>query len=135
MRKKLHFAACLIVLLGLIPLVAAAQAGAPTDPYEGYDDFDRAYGPLQTGPQYAAYLNSPYDKDFYYFDVNQVGTIQVDLTNVPSDYTYGLILYDKNREIASLDVQGKGDKRLQGFYLIPTAGGRFRTPAPPPPRC
>ncbi len=64
-----------------------------------------------------------------------LGTIQVDLTNVPSDYTYGLILYDKNREIASLDVQGKGDKRLQGFYLIPTAGGRFRTPAPPPPRC
>lgn len=112
MKKKGSLVSCLLLLASLIPLVAAAQGGGIVDPYEMGDDFDRAYGPLQLGPQYAAYFASPYDKDFYYFDANQVGTIEIDLGNVPQGYTYGLILYDKNREIASLDVQGQGDKRL-----------------------
>ncbi len=113
MKKKRTLWACLLVLLSLIPLViVSAQAGVPVDPYEGYDDFDRAYGPLQLGPQYAAYLNGPYDKDFYYFDVDQVGTIRVDLANIPTNHTYGIILYDRDRDIVDLDVEGRGDKHL-----------------------
>jgi len=114
MKSKLYLLGCLLVLLGLLaPALALAQAGGPIDPYESNDDFDHAYGPLGLEyDQYAAYFHSPYDADFYYFDVNQVGTIQVDLTNVGTEYNYGLILYDSDREIASLEVQGTGNKQL-----------------------
>jgi len=115
--KRVLWIVCLLLLLGVLPLpLALAQAGGPVDPYESGvadEDFDDAYGPLTLGPQYAAYFTSPYDRDFYYFEMGEVGTIWIELANVPENYTYGLILYDKNKEIASLDVQGKGDKRLR----------------------
>lgn len=104
----------LLVLLSLIPLpIVAAQGGSPIDPYEGSDDFDEAYGPLQKGAQYAGYLGDLYDKDVYYFDVDETGTIEIYLNNVPDAYTYGLILYDKDQQIVDLDVESQGDKMLQ----------------------
>jgi len=116
-KKHLYLLGGLLVLLSLaLPALAFAQAGGPVDPYEQYNSYENAYGPLQLDYQYAAYLHDPYDKDFYRFDVDKTGTVQVELTNVPtghtSQYNYVVLLYGPDGNIVAEDRYGTGDKRV-----------------------
>jgi hypothetical protein len=139
MKRKLWLRAGLLFIITLMPLaLAGAQAGLPVDPYEGHEDLDNPFGPLELNTQYAAYLGTLYDRDVYYFDVNQAGTLKVFLSNVADNVTYGLILYDRDKTIASLDVQGKGDKVLDfrmsfsgRYYLMVDVRGETYDPKRP----
>ncbi len=67
------------------------------DPFEPNDAFDLAYGPLTFGVTYAAYIWTADDWDYYKVDIPDLGTLTLDLTNIPSGADYDLVLYDDER--------------------------------------
>ena len=64
--------------------------------YEPNDDFSEAYR-LSAPGTYCSYISTDSDEDYYRFDVNTLGLITVDLTNIPSGTDYDIELYDSNQ--------------------------------------
>jgi len=63
------------------------------NPYEDYDSWENAYGPLAFGAEYQAYPDD--DTDYYYFDLSATQNVTVQVKNYQA--TGDLILY-KHRE-------------------------------------
>jgi hypothetical protein len=57
-----------------------------TDAYEPNDSLSAAYGPISSGTVYNGYISSGTDTDWFKFNVNSTGTINLSLTNLPGDY-------------------------------------------------
>ncbi|NIN67843.1 MAG: trypsin-like serine protease [Anaerolineae bacterium] len=60
--------------------------------YEPNDDPSTAYGPLEPGTVYTAYIHQG-DLDIYFIEVETLGPIEVDLTDIAPDVDYDLGLF------------------------------------------
>ncbi len=92
--------------------------------YEPNDTIDQAYGPLESGRIYQAYIGSEEDIDVYYIDVETRAPIIIDLTNINWRSDYDLFLGDPDGEVVA-DSQGttssehiEYDPRTTGTYHI-----------------
>jgi serine protease Do len=66
--------------------------------YEPNDTLDKAYGPLESGKVYQAYIDSEEDVDVYYIEVTTRAPITIDLTNINWRSDYDLYLLDSDGE-------------------------------------
>ena len=76
-----------------IALLLAIVAGdltpfdqSSTSPYEPNNSAGEAYGPLESGQTYEAYIETPDDEDWYYFEVGEDGLLAggpIDIANLP----------------------------------------------------
>jgi len=118
-----------------VKLPIVMRQTATTDPYEPNNTFAQAWGPLQSGSTYSAYLlQGDADKvDYYFFDLPAAHSIEAWLTNIPTGSDYDLYLYDAAHALlASSTTIGTGPEELdwasgtaQRYYLRVTreAGG------------
>jgi serine protease Do len=67
--------------------------------YEPNETFDEAYGPLESGRVYQAYIGSEEDVDLYYIEVETTDPIIIDLTNINLRSDYDLYLGDEDEEL------------------------------------
>jgi serine protease Do len=75
------------------------DGGAEVNAYEPNETFDQAYGPLDSGKVYEAYIGSEEDVDLYYIDVTSRDPIIIDLTNISWRCDYDLYLGDSDGEL------------------------------------
>lgn len=71
----------------------------PGDNYEPNDRPERAFGPLTPGVAYPAYLSSPADRDYFWFELSSPGLIQLRLREIPPGNQYGLYLLGPDRRV------------------------------------
>ncbi|MCB0198988.1 MAG: pre-peptidase C-terminal domain-containing protein [Anaerolineae bacterium] len=94
--------------------------------YEPNNTRATAYGPLQSGTAYQAYIWRAGDQDYYYIDVTATNTdITVDLTNIPANTDYDLYLYASATAplpVASSAQYGNVDEHIR---YHPAATGRY----------
>lgn len=74
------------------PTPTAQPEPCTTDSFEPNEDFDSAYGPLESGKRYEGKLCSSSDRDYFKFELENLNTIQLMLT-VPTGNDYDLYLY------------------------------------------
>ena len=72
-------AAALVAIPLVAALVAVSSAGAFAAPYEPNDSVPAAAGPLDFGQTYSAGLETPSDRDFFFFHVTSQRPVQVGL--------------------------------------------------------
>jgi len=90
------------------------------DPYEPNDSFEQAYGPLAFDVTYEAYIWTERDKDYYKLEVPDLGILTLDLTNIPVDTDYDLMLYDDERHwLAGSHNPGNDDEYISHPALWP----------------
>lgn len=92
--------------------------------YEPNDTFDTAYGPLESGRTYEAYIWPAEDQDYYYIDATSTtADITVSLTNLPADVDYDLYLYDNALTLVGQSAHyGNVDESIR---YRPTTTGRY----------
>ena len=66
--------------------------------YEPNDGFSTAYGPLEPGTIYTAYIHQG-DVDFYFIEVESIAPIEINLTGIPSGVDYDLYLLSATENI------------------------------------
>jgi serine protease Do len=67
--------------------------------YEPNENLGQAYGPLESGKAYQAYIGSEEDVDLYYIEVTTRDPITIDLTNINWRSDYDLYLGDSDGEL------------------------------------
>jgi hypothetical protein len=102
------------------PLNVPAPVGDTT--YERNDAFMIAYGPIESGRVYNAFIWSDADYDYYSIDVGATGIFEAILTEQVSDATYDLILYNNQASIHTSGYTSGGTVHLTTPYLSP---GRY----------
>ncbi|MCF6147594.1 MAG: hypothetical protein E3K37_02940 [Candidatus Kuenenia sp.] len=103
------------------------------DDFEPNDDFDVAYGPLESGKSYEGKLCSSSDRDYFKFELKNPD-IQLMLT-VPTDNDYDLYLYNSSKSEISNSTNPKGTETIShnnldaGMYYIQVSGysGSYNT--------
>jgi serine protease Do len=80
-------------------LTEQQEPAEDVEAFEPNDDADTAYGPLQSGKLYHAYISSEEDADFYYIQAETRDPIIVDLTNISWRTDYDLFLLDSSGEV------------------------------------
>lgn len=91
--------------------------------YEPNDDPSSAYGPLDPGTIYTAYIHLD-DADFYFIEVETAAPIDIELTDIASDVDYDLyLLNDDLIEVGSSDGETTSEHivyepRSTGTYYI-----------------
>ena len=103
------------------------------DDFEPNDDFDVAYGPLESGKSYEGKLCSSSDRDYFKFELKNPD-VQLMLT-VPTDNNYDLYLYDSSKSEISNSANPKGTETIShndleaGMYYIQVSGysGSYNT--------
>lgn len=91
----------------------------PTDTFEPNDSLSQAYGFLVSGTQYASYIYTSNDVDYYKINVTTTGVINIDLTSLPGDYDLYL-LNSSGGEIASSKNWGTYSESIS--YTASTLG-------------
>ena len=89
--------------------------------YEPNDDFSTAYGPLEPGTIYTAYLHQG-DVDIYFIEVESIAPIEIDLTGSPSTADYDLCL---SSEYAGILGMSQGDTTTEHIAYQPRTVGRY----------
>lgn len=79
--------------------MSPAPTPSGTDSYEPNDSFEQAEGPLVFDLAYQSYIWDEGDIDTYLLQIDQSGTIGVDLTGIPTTADYDLFLYDGQGEL------------------------------------
>lgn len=109
------------------PTATATRTSTPTstpqggDPYEPNDSIGDAWGSLESGRDYQAYIYSAADEnDFYYFDLPATHPVEVSLRNIPANNDYHLYLYDANRNPRGYSGRpGSDDEEIRVDNLSP----------------
>ncbi len=89
--------------------------------YEPNNDFSTAYGPLEPGTIYTAYLHQA-DVDLYFIEVESTAPIEIELTDIPSGVDYDLCLLSANRYILALS---EGETTSEYIAYQPRALGKY----------
>jgi hypothetical protein len=79
----------------------APQRIADASTFEPNDDFADAYGPLEPGSVYAAFIHQN-DVDYYYIEVETLDPIQIFLTDILEDADYDLYLLSADEHLLEL---------------------------------
>lgn len=96
-----------------LPLVASSSP-IPCGNYEPNNSFSGAH--LLPGPgNYCEYLSSTSDQDIYRLDVNTLGPITIDLTDIPPGMDYDLELYDNNLTLIDRSLAASNDDEHIAF--------------------
>ena len=93
----------------------------PDDPFEDNDSMNTAYGPLESGVNYEAYISTTTDYDYYYFNISDSGRISVSLSNLAGDYD--LYLYDSNG--TRLGKSENASTKNESIYYDASQSGKF----------
>lgn len=101
------------------PLVCAASV------YEPNDDVPRAFGPLESGNTYTAYLHQD-DVDLFTLEVLTLEPIQLDLTGIPekADYDLGLFVADED-DVWPVDMSNAEDSTTERIVYSPSFTGTY----------
>ncbi|NIS82943.1 MAG: trypsin-like serine protease [Anaerolineales bacterium] len=92
--------------------------------YEPNDDQDSAYGPLEAGITYTAFLHQN-DIDFYYFETQTSEPIHIFLTDIAEDVDYDLyLLYLYNDDLWSAG-ESEGETSTEAIAHTPWEAGTF----------
>jgi hypothetical protein len=89
--------------------------------YEPNDDFSTAYGPLEPGAFYAAYIHQG-DVDVYFIEVETLAPIEIDLTDIPSRADYDLYLLTASARVLAMS---EGEAPSEHITYQPVAAGTF----------
>jgi len=89
------------------------------DTYEPNSNFNLAYGPLTSETVYWSYIWSSTDDDYFRFNLETPGRIDVELANIPVGSDYDLFLYDPSRREAGR-AEGVGDKETISYTAAVT---------------
>ena len=98
-----------------------------TDDFEENEDFNNAYGLLQSGRSYNGIICSSSDNDYFKINLASMGTITAQLT-VPPGKNYDLSLYDADQNIVATSMRGTGSPESieyngsPGTYYISVVG-------------
>ena len=106
-----------------IPLM---QSRAPWTRYEPNNTRATAYGPLQSGRTYEAFIWPTGDQDYYYIDVTATtADITVALTNIPANADFDLYLYDSATAVLPVAASAQYGTVDENIRYHPTAVGRY----------
>ncbi len=101
------------------PLVCAANI------YEPNDEISQAYGPLESGESYAAYLHQD-DIDLYTIEVQTLAPIELNLSGIPekADYDLGLAVLDED-ELWPMDISDAEGTTTERIVFSPFFTGTY----------
>jgi hypothetical protein len=114
-----------ILFVFLTGLLIASQSAPAGSPYEPNDAVPGAFGPLELGKSYGAALETPSDRDFYFFYVTAPGLPQVELSvqnlgGGGSVANFNVTVFDsKITPVAAQPYVGKGEARVVSATLEP----------------
>lgn len=91
------------------------------DTYEPNNTRTAAYGPLTSDTTFNSYIYSSTDVDYYYFDIQNTGTITVTLGNLAGDYD----LYLYNSTGTQIGKSEKPSTTAESITYSATATGRY----------
>lgn len=89
--------------------------------YEPNDDFSDAYGPLEPGTIYTAYIHQG-DVDVYFIEVETLGPIEIDLTDITSTVDYDLYLLSSEENVLR---RSDGETTSEHIEYEPRLAGRY----------
>jgi serine protease Do len=89
--------------------------------YEPNDDFTTAYGPLEPGTIYTAYLHQG-DVDYYFIEVESTAPIEIELSDIPSDVDYDLNLFSAIGNVLEVSQRQTSTERIA---YEPRAAGKY----------
>lgn len=89
--------------------------------YEPNDDFADAYGPLEPGGVYAAFIHE-LDVDIYYIEVDTLDPVEIFLTDIHEDADYDLYLLSSDE---SLLEYSEGETTSEYIIYEPNDTGTF----------
>ena len=106
-----------------IPLM---QSRSPWTRYEPNNTRATAYGPLQSGRTYEAFIWPAGDQDYYYITVTATtADITIALTNIPANADYDLYLYDSATAALPVAASAQYGTVDENIRYRPTAVGRY----------
>ena len=89
--------------------------------YEPNDGFPIAYGPLEPGTIYTAYIHQG-DVDIYFIEVETMAPIEIDLTGIPSGVDYDLYLFSATESILAVS---EGETATEHVAYQPRTIGNY----------
>jgi len=96
------------------------------DNYEPNDTPDQAYGPLDSGVTYEAYMWDATDRDdYYYFTPSTSTSVHVTLTNIPSGCDYDLYVYYYDGQYRQVAYSNRPGNANEGVTFTSVAGRKY----------
>jgi hypothetical protein len=118
-----------------LPTTLRGHPSITCQSYEFNNSSSEAYA-LPGSGTYCSYVDHSSDRDYYRINVTSLGTIQIDLTEVPLGNDYDVALYNSTLQyMAGSDASGNSDEQIlfhpvnTGYYyiLITSASGSSAT--------
>ncbi|MDF2947351.1 MAG: Extracellular neutral metalloprotease, fused to ChW-repeat [Bacillales bacterium] len=91
----------------------ALKVTVSNDLYEPNDSMASAY-PINLGTTYSSYINTLKDNDYYRFDINSVGHININLSNLPKNYN--LYLYNSSGFEIKSSINSANESENINYY-------------------
>lgn len=95
----------------------------PKDPWEPNDTYGKAYGPLISGQAYKGYISSSSDKDYFWFEIQNLETIAITLEDMGEDSDYDLYLFDAN--MVEIERSAAGSGQDEEIIHHPATTGKY----------
>ncbi len=98
--------------------VPRAGLEVDNDPFEPNDSFAQAYGPLNSGAIYEAFIWTQADYDYHFVDIAASGIFEAILLETVADATYELCLYNSNTQLIRCEnTYGEGTAHVIRYDL------------------
>jgi len=96
------------------------------DVYEPNDTPARAWGPLESGQVYEAYIWDVTDQDdYYHFTPSNTDTVQIVLSRIPTDCDYDLYVYYYDGQYHQVVYSSQPGNADDSVTFIPVAGQKY----------
>ena len=80
--------------------------------HEPNNEWTAAYGPISSGETIYSYIEDTDDVDWFYFTIEQSGSVTVDLTSLPYDYDLLLFNEEDDESIGVSELYGTDDEQI-----------------------
>jgi len=116
-----------------LPLIIKGEGDQQCGPddHEPNDSCSQAHGPLTSGQTYQSWISNcdldTYKKsDYFYIDISTLGTIDIELTNIPAGTDYDLYLYrNPGDDPDNWAASSVGTGSSETISYSPQATGRY----------